>query len=751
MNASIQRRRLACAECTRMKVKCDKVVPCRNCMRRGTSCYRNPQRSSYPPATPVSRSQVHDESSAGGLQLEGNITSCIQELQATLRAVRQGKSSAPNFNGSTVSLPPSPAQQSARVEQAESEVIETSLPETIPASSGPSKEAAEVEDAATILEFLAWGRRKVQAYDDLDRDPNGGQGQSPGDVALDDSLNHDETSPLRLTVDSSSLTVLQLLLPEPHTLLQIIKYHCDCLLWYHTSFHALVFQKELSDFLHRHNSHIDDANVDLQWVALLFAVLAGSMACAPPAVAHSWGFRDQERCTIARRWFKAALICLHRADYSSNHSIYAVECVATMTISAHMLGHSNSHSVMLATAVRIAQTLGLHRLGSGAQDTPNNMVRKEIGRRVWTELCIQDWFSVPFSESYLIHLLDFNTATPQNCREEDMVSLPDDVPTSMTYHRLLYQIARLMPRLQDDLAQSNTLYTKYEHVLQYDTKMRTLASEHVPLWLKNTTPLDPSWPRYVPWARHCLTISSAHKIIMIHRKFLWPSFTNPAFSFTRKTCIAASKTIVRECKQVAEEDGPVLWIYHAFGVAASIILCLDLLFRSPSDTENQGHRDLVQDTVTILSRSETSMIAQRGVTILRLLCRVEQNRISSQGLVTTPMSPDEQQYALDIRKLVQAVCEQKCPGDVESRTPLVGGTHLGAQRREPLQAARQREQLGAGSHVVQSPDSSFAFQGRGRNADELLGNLLGPQARFEIHDSLEDILFLAQNCDTGYE
>ncbi|KAJ5133320.1 hypothetical protein N7526_004685 [Penicillium atrosanguineum] len=57
---------------------------------------------------------------------------------------------------------------------------------------------------------------------------------------------------------------------------------------------------------------------------------------------------------------------------------------------------------------------------------------------------------------------------------------------------------------------------------------------------------------------------------MIHRKFLWSSFTNLAFAFTRKTCIAAAKTIIREQKQVIKEDGPVLWIYHAFSVAASI-------------------------------------------------------------------------------------------------------------------------------------------------------------------------------------
>jgi hypothetical protein len=153
--------------------------------------------------------------------------------------------------------------------------------------------------------------------------------------------------------------------------------------------------------------------------------------------------------------------------------------------------------------------------------------------------------------------------------DDGMTPVPENMPTLVTYHRFLYDIATLMPQLQDDISASQTLYTKYEHVIRYDTEMRTLVSKHIPSCLRNTT-LEPSWPSYVPWARHCLAISSAHKVIMIHRKFLWSSFTNPAFTFTRKTCIAAAKTIIQEQKQLVREDGPVLWIYHAFSVAASV-------------------------------------------------------------------------------------------------------------------------------------------------------------------------------------
>ncbi|KAJ5806797.1 hypothetical protein N7474_010389 [Penicillium riverlandense] len=554
MNRSTRRKRLACAECTRRKIKCDKVVPCRNCRHKGSTCYRSPHISPYSRATAGSP-QITQRSGTRPTELTGTLAACLNELQTTLQAVRTHEKSSPSFNDSEVSFSAVP------------EGISTRAPSEVENAS-PCRETAEVEDAATILEFLAWGRRKVPDFDGLVGDPNCTPAQSPGDVSLQGGPA--DLPQLRFKDDASSLPLLQLLLPEPPTLLRMVNYHCECLLWYHASFHGRIFQEEVDGFIKKHHGRIDKQDVDLQWAALLFAVLAGSLICAPRSVSTSWGFQDPERTNLAHRIFEAALVCLNLADFTACHSLYGIECIATMTISAHLLGHSNSHSVKLASAVRIAQSLGMHQLGEEPDEHLSNPVRREIGRRLWTELCIQDWFSIPFSESYLIHRRDFNTGKPRNCMDDDgMTPVPDNIPTPVTYHRFLYDIATLMPQLHDDLSASHTLYTKYEHVIQYDTQMRTLVSKHIPSCLRNTT-LQPSWPCYVPWARHCLTISSAHKIIMIHRKFLWSSFTNPAFTFTRKTCIAAAKTIIREQKQLVREDGPVLWIYHAFSVAASV-------------------------------------------------------------------------------------------------------------------------------------------------------------------------------------
>lgn len=104
-----------------------------------------------------------------------------------------------------------------------------------------------------------------------------------------------------------------------------------------------------------------------------------------------------------------------------------------------------------------------------------------------------------------------------------------------------------------------------------------------------------------------------------HRKFVGISFTNSAFSFTRRTCIAASKTILREAFAAADEYGPVLWIEQAFSVAAGIILSLDACHRKPTDMEFGEHKQLVVDTIEYLEKFVHSKIATRGVQLLKFL------------------------------------------------------------------------------------------------------------------------------------
>lgn len=486
-----------------------------------------------------------------------------------------------------------------------------------PRSTPPQDECGHdsvAQDAASILEFLAWGRSK---------DPDLPAVASP-EI---DRTNCPESVP-GIFGDCSPLDVLQLLLPSEAQVQQLVDYHCDALLWYHGSFYAPTFKEQLLTFWSRSAGQLSSTGIDLQWVALLFSVMTGSLTCAPPAQAQSWGFREEEQTTLSRQWFQAVTTCLNSADYASNLSIFSCQAIATATIAAHLLGFSSSQSIHLAAAVRVAQSLGLHRIGPEAKGTKTE---KEIGRRVWTQLCSQDWFGIPFSESYLINPLYSTSEPPLNCHDHDLIALPPSIPTITSYCCFLYDMALIMPQLQDGIMYCNTLYTKYEQVLKWDARLRTLATHQRPAFLREV-PVEPDWPDWIPWARRALAISSSHKIIMIHRSFLSASFRNAAFVFTRRTCLAAAKTIVKEYKLVVKEDGPILWIHQAFAVAAGIILALDILHRDQRSKEYTEHCELVETVVGILHSCRNSTIASRGTKLLEaLLAETSKDTLSSRG------------------------------------------------------------------------------------------------------------------------
>jgi hypothetical protein len=514
----------------------------------------------------------------------------------------------------------------------------------------------DIENAASVLEFLAWGRSKLSDYDvkalDLLKEPHNSTRDNGGTPEWELSHGFGGTG-------AAQMSFLQLLLPSRKQIFQLVDYHSRSILWYHSSYHGPAFKRELHE-VHQAAGGLQIRDMDLRWAALLFAIMAGSMTCASEQMTASWGFHKAERAKLTRQWYKASVTCLNLSEFMSRHHIYSVEAIATLTMSAHILGFSNDQAVLLGSALKIAQSLGLQRLGPELDDTASingeppvghirdKIISREVGRRLWSQLSIQDWFSIPFSEMYSIKALHVSTTEPRNYDDETMLPLPQSVPTDVSYGNYLFEVAILMPQVHDAIASSNTLYTKYEQVLAYDAKMRSLATEGMPKFFSIRENIEVGWPAFIPWARRSLTICFAHKIIMIHRPFLGKSFTNTAFAFTRRTCMAASKTILKEAKQAYDDEGPLLWIDQAFMVAAGITLSLDVFHRQEHEPEFDEHRKLVEHAIGMLAKFDGSMIATRGIRLLTSLLS-EQARLSTKQALNNPRKRDrpEEEEVID--------------------------------------------------------------------------------------------------------
>ncbi|KAK5102854.1 hypothetical protein LTS08_003656 [Lithohypha guttulata] len=192
-------------------------------------------------------------------------------------------------------------------------------------------------------------------------------------------------------------------------------------------------------------------------------------------------------------------------------------------------------------------------------------------------------------------------------------------PSYVSYNNYLYEIAALILELHERAIKCNTEFTRYEQVMSIDARMREIAIQARPRYFDVTVPLDRDWPWFIPWARRSLTICFAHKVIIIHRSFLARSFENATFSFSRRTCIAAAKTILNEANQQQDVNEPVIWIDQAFCIAAAITLSVDAIHRHPHELELEVHRKLVHGCINRLREYHNSPLAERGIRLLGVL------------------------------------------------------------------------------------------------------------------------------------
>lgn len=601
-------------------------------------------------------------------------TELQQKSRESLDSPSPSHTSAPRQLGSTpVAVespgPPTRVPQLQRQSEQVSAESDSELQQTVRSLVPRSPEmqngltATTSNDTAVILEFLAWGRRKDQGLRPASSLLNSLQNssiRSQASTCFPIALGQAMTSP--------QLELLDMLFPEAKHLNLLVDFHHKRLVWYHGSYNVMTFEKDFEQFNKHCNGSVQHRDIDYQWLALLFAILTGSITCCTSYVAKEWGFSDNERQSLAKQWYQATIICLNLGQYLENHSIFAVQAIATLTVSAHTIGMSNTQSILLSSANRIAQALGLHRLAvedirtTGVEQDASDLMQRETGRRIWIQLCMQDWFNIPFSESCTINPKQCTTGKPLNLNDGQSIPSPSEVPTMTSYCIYHFDFALVIAELQDAMASCNTEYTRYEQVLAHDEKMRQLATAYMPTFLSNSAIDSPEWPDYVPWARRGLAICAAHKIIMIHRRFLHKSFQSTTYSFTRRTCIAASKTILKEAALPMDRLGPVLWIDQAFVVTAGVILALDAFYRKPTEPERAENARLVKDAIIFLQSHKLSTIANRGRTLLQLLLNELESPENEQGLAITQTQNPKRKRPSNATNARQSKCSKGATG-----------------------------------------------------------------------------------------
>lgn len=476
---------------------------------------------------------------------------------------------------------------------------------------GPS--GAEIVDLSilTTLEHLAWGRGSGKCY------PHRGCGCQYSTGISQPSLPASSSSTHLMSTMATIVT--------PDVAKKLVQFHVDHLVWHHNCLHSPTFLDQCKVFWETGQC------VHPLWRALYLSVLSATIYAISSSLKSKAIINAGLDIDLpsAHEVFNAMMDALWGGNFLQQAVIHSVQAIAVSTEVAHNLGQSQLNAALLSAAIRISESLGIHTIQDTygeALDWETNIAR-EVGKRVWCQLIIQDHFAIPFTDSYIISPIHYSTPSPRNLDDDRLSELPSHLPTVSSYVRVLLEMAALMPDLHDGLGpmkQRKPLREQYEHILRIDARMRS-AVRGFPVFLLRQ---DMQHEERLPWlgtARRSLAITAAEKIVMIHRPFLLRSFQMPQYSFTRQTCTAAARTILSQYEALVEAKDLSIWTHTAFCITAAVILCFEIRTSTGTNVSEGAeekvkmHKEAVEAAREHLVRRKIDVLAQRGVTLIDLL------------------------------------------------------------------------------------------------------------------------------------
>ncbi|KIW00359.1 uncharacterized protein PV09_08072 [Verruconis gallopava] len=634
-----QRAPLSCYPCSKRKMRCSKTIPCLHCVRRGIpeQCVREAViLTKTLPGSPLkispSQLEISGETtrngtsgpvayvSNGAAQRPSDVTcnsSNHPDLERILSPTPLPIETVlrPGWNLESTSL--APEYSSLRRQSGSRPAGETDT------SQRPSEPNIEVE-AANNLETLSWGSH--QGLAETSRSRNWA---------------------LRIR---GSLTAFQ----ER----DVLEFHRIHVAWTHNVLHMPTFIQECQ--LHRQTPQ---SLPKAAWLVLYYAVLSLSFMYMGKERADRIGLPDLH--LLSQSFYELALESMHAAELATSNSIHLLQAICVILPCCHAFGDGKRIIVLLAMANAAAQMMNLHRLEPSQQRswTMPEIIDREIKKRVWCFLCIQDHYLTTFKRSYSIVMAHCTTPPPANCFEEDVAAeVPVEWFTQCTYQRLLFDMTNIARALFDNVAslekQNCDMSEIFEKVLEADTNMNRLAWD-MRYWLRAQSTEGSGIQVYntesagavIENVRRTMRISFCHKRIAIHRSFFCRSLADRRFHYSYSTCLDSARTILQEVTQSCTKPFEIdCWTIPAHAISACIIIMLKTVFSrcfimdelSAQSTQDQ---DLMENCLNILRPlKDRNKIVERGMTMI-------------QRLIDSKYEPERTYTALDSEEMARLVRE----------------------------------------------------------------------------------------------
>ncbi|KAI3624867.1 hypothetical protein GLX27_003681 [Malassezia furfur] len=305
-------------------------------------------------------------------------------------------------------------------------------------------------------------------------------------------------------------------------------------------------------------------------------------------------------CTT-RAEYERALDNMHAASVSLLREAQCMERPTLWVLQTVILLQRRPYNALLlpvfivwnTLAVRIAQLMGLNRLGSLTEDlarlyargdsdpsaqsgvrpymawlrefAPNDLPRRELARKIWTTLVTTDWLrSVHIDLSYVV-ADDMNlTAPPAALTDEELArvtSVPAAVlqdtmrPSPHTYGRILLELARCVRQASRVLIRKmlhhDILMVDHPRMLEIDAQIGALVNS-LPIYFRfdgiaevssSVQAIHAKYP-YLTLQRLFLQEQIHFRILVLHAPYLQAAMRDPAHRRSLIACIEGACVVV---------------------------------------------------------------------------------------------------------------------------------------------------------------------------------------------------------------
>ncbi|GAA6003755.1 uncharacterized protein JCM10292_003360 [Rhodotorula paludigena] len=635
---------LSCSACKKRKIKCDRKLPCEACIKRGEQALcKWEQPKVEPPPQPFALAVEHD-----------NLRQRVTLLESVLKRLAPDVFDETSAQMPILPVPPRPLpSKPASVEEQQDSDVEN------------------VEDAALVLEELALHhkltrlgpktgkareRTPASGLDVAPHSPSSAAAAAASTNLPEDPVSRAMASLLVPAIDSRRQLVLNDIyehLPQRKSELDwMLRHYFERVDWAWHLHHKPTFLAEYDAFctLRAQDRH---AEIDPLWLACFAMTLCLSVnSLDAPVSTPLVSITAHDLDTLPWRYFECAQSALECGDWTGKprfRTLQAIVLFAPFFLFAGNRASAERHQTYIGAALRMAQSMGLHKLGSDPSVMPTlsdddelnsglppgtNTLKREMALRMLTTLLFLDYTSLRIKTSLPPHLV--TSALPGNYNDVDLSPTsvvpprPDNVTTDISLDLVKFRIALEQRKFKEMM--EGDLPFNYESIVQIDANYRAIL-DSLPTELHESYIPPLGEPLTSLWRRNMAIQSIQSRILRLHRPWMSRGWTIERYRDSTAKAIQSARSILA-C-QISLNSAPLLKSgFQLLNCQIAIVVLFMSLWCDSSQPAHEAAEDVASITATfgwfekhVSSRaSEVRMIARSSLEAFKLLLQAWQER-----------------------------------------------------------------------------------------------------------------------------